>query len=199
MDKGRFLIETHLRTGRPIGELARAYGMNPSWLYQRLARYRREGEPGLEPRSRRPMSSPARICDLYEDQIVALRKELTDGGFDAGAETIHTHLARRHRVVPSAVDHLAGPQGPRLRHPPAPQAARSPRGPAFAPSSPTSAGRATSPTSRWQTGWSSRSSTSSTTIPDCVWPAGSSSPPARPTWCGPCTERPRPGAIPSGS
>ena len=101
MDKGRFVLETHLRTGRPIGELARAYGMDPSWLYRRLARYRREGEPGLEPRSRRPMSSPAKICDLYEDQIVALRKELTDGGLDAGAETIRTHLARRHRVVPS--------------------------------------------------------------------------------------------------
>ena len=29
MDKGRFVIEVHLRTGRPIGELARSYGAGP--------------------------------------------------------------------------------------------------------------------------------------------------------------------------
>jgi transposase InsO family protein len=101
MDKGRFVIETHLRTGRPIGELARAYDMDRSWLYRRLARYRREGEAGFEPRSRRPHRSPGRIADLYEDEIVALRKELDEAGFDAGADTIRSHLSRRHAVVPS--------------------------------------------------------------------------------------------------
>ena len=101
MDKGRFLIETHLRTGRPLTELARAHGVHRSWLYKLLARYRREGEAGLEPRSRRPHRSPSRIADRYEDEIVALRKELSDNGFDAGAETIRTHLLRRHESVPS--------------------------------------------------------------------------------------------------
>ena len=61
MDKGAFLIETHLRTGRPIKELAKAHGVSPSWLFKLLARYRRDGEAGLEPRSRRPKRSPARI------------------------------------------------------------------------------------------------------------------------------------------
>ena len=28
-DKGRFVVESHLRTGRPIGELAQAYDMDP--------------------------------------------------------------------------------------------------------------------------------------------------------------------------
>lgn len=101
MDKGRFVIETHLRTGRPIAELARAYEMDRSWLYRRLARQRRDGEAGLEPRSRRPHRSPGRIVDLYEEEIVALRKELADAGFDAGADTIRSHLARRHPDVPS--------------------------------------------------------------------------------------------------
>jgi hypothetical protein len=50
-------------------------------------RYRLEGEAGLKPRSRR-------------DEIVALRKELLDRGFDAGAKTISAHLARRHQSVP---------------------------------------------------------------------------------------------------
>jgi len=101
MDKGRFVIEVHLRTGRPIGELARSYGLDRSWLYRRLARYRAEGVAGLEPRSRRPHRSPTRRDDLYEDEIVSIRKELTDRGFDAGADTIRTHLRRRHDVVPS--------------------------------------------------------------------------------------------------
>ncbi len=101
MDKARFLVETHLRTGRPIAELAAAHGIHRSWLYKLLARYRREGEGGLEPRSRRPHNSPTRISDRHEDAIVALRKELADAGFDAGAATIYCHLARRQGDVPS--------------------------------------------------------------------------------------------------
>src|SRR3954469_11024159 len=88
LDKARFLIETHLRTGRPIAELAAAHGVHRSWLYKLLARYRLEGDAGLELRSRRPHRSPARIAGDYEDDIVALRKELCDLGVDAGAATI---------------------------------------------------------------------------------------------------------------
>jgi transposase InsO family protein len=101
MDKGRFLVETHLRTGRPIAELATAHGVHRSWLYKLLARYRAEGEAGLELRSRRPHNSPTRIQGVYEDAIIEIRKELLDAGYDAGAETIHVHLGRRYDVVPS--------------------------------------------------------------------------------------------------
>ena len=101
MDLGRFLIETHLQTGRSIKGLAKTHEVSPSWLFTLLRRYRLEGAEGLEPRSRRPKTSPGRIGDLYEDEIVALRKELTDAGFDAGAETIYVHLSERHAVVPS--------------------------------------------------------------------------------------------------
>ena len=51
---GRFLIETHLRTGRPIKELAAAHDVSARWLFKLLRRYRLEGAAGLEPRSRRP-------------------------------------------------------------------------------------------------------------------------------------------------
>ena len=101
MDKGRFLIETHLRTGRPIAELAAAHGVHRSWLYKLLARYRREGPTGLELRSRRPHHSPTRVTDRYEDDIVTLRKELADAGLDAGAATIAYHLQRRLGHAPS--------------------------------------------------------------------------------------------------
>lgn len=101
MDKARFLVETHLQTGRPIAELAAAHGVHRSWLYKLLARYRREGPAGLEPRSRRPHNSPTRIADRHEDAIVELRKELLDAGLDAGAATIHWHLSARQDEVPS--------------------------------------------------------------------------------------------------
>ena len=103
MDKGRFLIETHLQTGKPLAELARAHGVHRSWLYKLLARYRKDGAAGLEPRSRRPHRSPTRTADAWEDRIVALRKELTDMGLDAGAETIRYHLSKRHRSTPPSV------------------------------------------------------------------------------------------------
>jgi transposase InsO family protein len=101
MDKGRFLIETHLETGRPIAELAKAHDVSRGWLYKLLKRYRLEGPSGLESRSRRPKTSPTRIADLYEDEIVRIRKELAEDGLDAGAETIHFHMATPGREVPS--------------------------------------------------------------------------------------------------
>ncbi len=101
MDKGQFLVETHLRTGRPVGELARAHGISRSWLYKLLARYSREGPAGVAPRSRRPHHSPARIAGRWEEEIIALRKDLHASGFDAGAATIHHHLAQRHEDPPS--------------------------------------------------------------------------------------------------
>jgi transposase InsO family protein len=102
MDMGRFLIETHLRTGRPIKELAAAHEVSASWLFKLLRRYRVEGPEGLAPRSRRPRRSPTRIADRFEDEIVALHKQLADDGLDAGAQTIQYHLAQRHRRPPSA-------------------------------------------------------------------------------------------------
>ncbi len=98
---GRFLIETHLRTRRPIKKLAAAHEVNARWLFKLLRRYRLEGPAGLEPRSRRPHRSPTRIADVYENEIVALHKQLADDELDAGAATIHFHLAQRYSRPPS--------------------------------------------------------------------------------------------------
>ena len=75
--------------------------MHPSWIYRLLARYRAEGDAGLIPRSRRPKTSPNCARDALENEIVLLRKQLSEDGLDAGAQTIHWHLARRHDTVPS--------------------------------------------------------------------------------------------------
>ena len=101
MDVGPYLVEAHLREGRSVAELARVHGVHRSWLYKLLARYRREGEAGLAPRSRRPKSSPTAMPAELADEIVALRSRLLAEGLDAGALTIQWHLARRSGRVPS--------------------------------------------------------------------------------------------------
>jgi transposase InsO family protein len=102
MDGGRYLVAAHLREGRPISELARVHGVHRSWLYKLLARYRREGEAGLAPRSRRPHRSPAAMGPELEAAIVRLRGELLAQGLDAGALTIQWHLTRERGAAPSA-------------------------------------------------------------------------------------------------
>jgi transposase InsO family protein len=101
MDKGRYLVEAHVRERRPVAELAAAHDVHPSWIYRLLARYRAEGDAGLIPRSRRPKRSPNALSHELEDEIVLLRKQLSEEGLDAGAQTIHWHLERRHGTAPS--------------------------------------------------------------------------------------------------
>ena len=62
MDMGRFLIETHLRTGRPIKELARTHEVSASWLFKLSAATASKVPPGSSrghggPRPRR-LGSP---------------------------------------------------------------------------------------------------------------------------------------------
>ena len=89
--------------GRGVREVARDHGVSKTWLYELLARYESEGEAGLVARSRRPHRSPTKVADRFEDEIVRIRKQLTEAGYDAGAETISVHLRRAHRraKVPS--------------------------------------------------------------------------------------------------
>jgi transposase InsO family protein len=96
MDKAWYLVQAHLVEGVPVAELAAAHGVHRSWIYKMLARYRAEGRAGLEPRSRRPKTTPGSIAAELEDEIVRLRKQLGEEGLDAGAATIHWHLQRRH-------------------------------------------------------------------------------------------------------
>ncbi len=81
------------------------YGVSPRWVYELCRRFDEGGHAGLQPRSRRPTTSPTKTSEALEDEIVWLRKELTDRGLDAGAHTIAVHLQRRHG--PAAVPSVA--------------------------------------------------------------------------------------------
>lgn len=97
MDLAGYVINAVLVEGRSVAEVAQAHGISRSWLYELLARHREHGQEGLRPHSKRPRTSPTQIPRTVEDDIVELRKELTDLGVDAGPATIQHHLTQRYR------------------------------------------------------------------------------------------------------
>lgn len=80
--------------GRTKSEVARDYKISRYWVHQLVQRYEAEGEAAFTPRSRRPRSNPRAVDAAVEERIVRLRKELSRKGWDAGADTIRTHLLR---------------------------------------------------------------------------------------------------------
>ncbi len=58
-----------------------------SWVYELLARCREEGEAAFEPRSRRPLTSPAATTAAKVELVLRIRKQLVEAGLDAGADT----------------------------------------------------------------------------------------------------------------
>ena len=103
MDLGRFLVEAVVLGGAKPSELIRTHPISESWLFRLLDRYRAGGPEALEPRSRRPKSSPNQTSPEIRRGIVELRRELVDAGLDAGAQTICHHLRLRFGTAPSRV------------------------------------------------------------------------------------------------
>ncbi|OBH04414.1 MULTISPECIES: IS481 family transposase [unclassified Mycobacterium] len=101
MSKARLVVAAVQVEHRPISEVARDYRVARSWIYTLLARYRAEGEPGLEPRSRRPSSNPRQLPTTVEELIIKLRKQLGEQGYDAGPHTIAVHLRRQTGNTPA--------------------------------------------------------------------------------------------------
>jgi transposase len=101
MSLARLVVTAVRIEGRSKAEVSRDYGVSPRWVYELCRRFDAEGEPGLQPRSRRPWRSPQRIPEASEDEIVEVRKHLSDQGLDAGAHTIAYHLTKRHGTAPS--------------------------------------------------------------------------------------------------
>ncbi len=92
MPKARLVISAVVLEKRPVGEVARQYGVARFWIYELLARYRTEGEAAFEPRWRRPTTSPAATDPATVELILRLRRMLAGQGLDAGADTIGWHL-----------------------------------------------------------------------------------------------------------
>jgi transposase InsO family protein len=95
----RRLVITAVLAGQSQSEVARAYGVSQGQISRLMARYRAEGEEAFEPRSRRPKTSPGATPPVTVELVLRLRKQLTEAGLDAGADTICWHLTHQHRIV----------------------------------------------------------------------------------------------------
>ncbi|MEQ6903852.1 IS481 family transposase [Nocardioides sp. YIM 152588] len=69
-----------------------ALGISKTMFYKYVARFQAEGVDGFFPRTRRPLTSPERLTAACEDELIRARKELLDGGWDAGADQIRFRL-----------------------------------------------------------------------------------------------------------
>jgi transposase InsO family protein len=101
MDLARYVVDAVMLEGRSYRQVARAHGVSKSWVAKLVGRFREGGYEAIAPRSRAARTIPHRTRAELEDHIVALRKELSDQGLDAGAETIRYHLVLRRKDVPS--------------------------------------------------------------------------------------------------
>jgi transposase InsO family protein len=101
MELARYVVEAVVLEGRSYREVARAHGVSKSWVGKLVERFRAGGYEAIGPRSRAARRIPHRTSDELEDEIAGLRKELTELGVDAGAQTIAYHLGRRYEQVPS--------------------------------------------------------------------------------------------------
>lgn len=101
MSKARLVITAVEIEGLTQAQAARKYGVSPGWVSKLLARYRAEGDTALEPRSRRPKTSPGATPATTLELVLGLRQRLEEAGLDAGADTIGWHLAHRHDLVVS--------------------------------------------------------------------------------------------------
>jgi transposase len=152
MSKPRVIVLSVVQQGLSVSEAAARFGVSRRWVHVLLARYRDSGLDAVEPRSHRPHSNPRQTPTELAERMVALRRELTGQGLDAGPVTLAARLRGEGWPVPSTstirrILHAAGLVSPQPGN----------SYPASRPPSPTSAGSPISPTGPWPTAATSRS------------------------------------------
>jgi transposase InsO family protein len=101
VDLARYLVDAVVVEKRSCREVARAHGVSKSWVAKLVARHREGGYRAIEARSKAVHRVANRSSAETEDRIVRIRKELSEEGFDAGAQTIHYHLGLSDPSPPS--------------------------------------------------------------------------------------------------
>lgn len=98
----RYAVDAVVLEGLTHREAAQRTGLSKAWVTKLVARFRQGGYGAIEPRSKRPNSCAHAVHPEIEADIVRLRRELSDGGFDCGAQPIRYHLEKLHPgTVPS--------------------------------------------------------------------------------------------------
>ena len=101
MSRARVAVLKAVLTQASITEVAAEFGYSRRQLTRLIAAFREGGLDALEPRSRRPHSTPIRTLEVVRDRVIELRRQLTAEGLDAGAVTIGWHLEQEGLKAPA--------------------------------------------------------------------------------------------------
>jgi transposase len=101
MSKHRVAVLKIVSSQSSVTAAAAECGISRGHLHRLLRRYEDGGLDALEPRSRRPHTSPHGTSDAMRVRVTALRAELTAAGLYMGPATIAWHLERESLPVPS--------------------------------------------------------------------------------------------------
>jgi transposase InsO family protein len=101
MSRARVAVLQVVSKQLSVTEAATTHGISRRHLHRLLARYRDGGLDALQPRSRRPKTTPTATCDEVRARVIELRVQLTADGLDAGAHTIAWHLQREGYKAPA--------------------------------------------------------------------------------------------------
>ena len=94
MSRARVAVFQIVSNQLSVTAAAAEYGISRRHLHRLLARYRDGGLDALEPRSRRPKTTPIATPETVRERVIELRVQLTADGLDAGPVTIAWHLER---------------------------------------------------------------------------------------------------------
>src|ERR1035438_4567629 len=100
MDRARYAVDAVVIEGRSVRSVASSLDMSKSWVAKQAARFRAGGYEALAPKSKAPLRRPTQLDVELENEIVMIRKQLSEDGFDAGPLTIQYHLSQRHGTAP---------------------------------------------------------------------------------------------------
>ena len=101
MSRARVAVLQVVSNQVSVTAAAAEYGISRRHLHRLLARYRDGGLDALEPRSRRPKTTPIATPEPVRARVIELRRQLTADGLDAGPVTIAWHLQREGLKAPA--------------------------------------------------------------------------------------------------
>jgi transposase InsO family protein len=94
MSRARVAVLQIVSKQLSVTAAAAQYGISRRHLHRLLSRYREGGLEALEPRSRRPRTTPIATPETVRARVIELRQKLIAHGLDAGPVTIAWHLQR---------------------------------------------------------------------------------------------------------
>jgi transposase InsO family protein len=102
MSRARVAVLQVVSNQAAVTKAASEYGYSRRHLQRLLARYRDGGLDALEPRSRRPKTTPIATPQDVRERVIELRSGLTADGLDARPVTIAWHLEQEGLKPPAA-------------------------------------------------------------------------------------------------